>query len=653
VNEKKKTERTFFKKKWLYVLLSIAALITALTLSLQRFQTVEKENTNTACDVPVGEIYSGVRVQQSISVQKPISTISIFFATYARENSGTVEIFFIGEDSNTIYCQEQLPAEAFLDNTFVNFKMSRVITSRQDRVLDIIIRSDSEPGSAVTIWSSSADNIEGGTLTINDTVCPGDLGMQTFVKDVELLSVTVTVTMLLTVLALLAVGYVLFRPVIAYERLFAALVFGFGLLFLVVMTPFSQPDEAYHYNSAYRLSNYMLFQWGEEGELGDSADFPYDQYDVHSNTARGYLNGICHFFSKPQESETGYIPQPRGLTYFVDFIIPALGIALARLLSLNFIQLFLLGRLMNLLFYTVCVYYAVRRLPRFQLLLGLIALFPMALHQAASYSYDAFINGLAFLLIASILKAIWEEGPLPKKDFWIICVCGTLLAPAKIIYLPIIFLIWLIPKERFKSRGNKAMQCCCITAACILFMLIFSLPSIRSLSEEHTTTNWEGEVNYSLSFVFEHPIETVRIFLNTIREKGKWYFTTMVGSCLSGLSLPMPSEIAWGFAVVAFCAGFFEKKERFWDVRFASIALAVVVLLLAMTSMFLCWTSTTRSSIEGVQGRYLLPAAPLLFLSLSVRIPKLKEEFGKYLLIPCIGLEYVTILTVMNYTINH
>lgn len=450
-------------KKVSFAVICVVIGLVFVGASLHGWQTYSRIGIKSDYDIPIGEITAGTKIQQSLPVDNSIIRVSILFATWARVNSGMVDVQITGCDSGTIYVHEQLEAANMDDNTYVDFDFIQNASSGKDQRLEIAISSDSVPGQAVTCWSSAEDSIENATLQINGVEKPGDLAIKTFVinHDSDAVKLYAFKTVIIGVSILLVLGTVwalLWKKWVSYETLFAALVFFFGLLYIFTITIISAPDEQHHYHSAYQLSNYILLQ-GDTAEQWNSAAAVADYYTGHKNTSAGYLHLLNDIFAIAESGELMTIPFPRKLSYFVEYLAPAIGIALARILNLNFVCTFLLGRLMNLSFFTACVYLAVKRIPRFKLVLGLIAMFPITLQQAASYSYDAFINGIAFLLIASLFKAIWEEGLLSRKDYLYIFICSVLLAPAKIVYTLISLLIWFIPRERFPSKKDKTICC--------------------------------------------------------------------------------------------------------------------------------------------------------------------------------------------------
>lgn len=493
----------------------------------------------------------------------------------------------------------------------------------------------------IDIGTHAGEHFEINDIIIND---PATTGISLFKHLITIL----------VIIFLLVTAYVFYNRERSLQKIFAGLALGIGLFYLVTITPLSVPDEPHHYHSSYQLSNYLLFHW-DTLEYGDAQDFDYAQLMGHQNTSSGYLRIINELGGEASEGESVLIPKPRALSYFIEYLPQALGIMLARILNLNFITKFLIGRLFNLFFYSVCLYFAVKRIPKFKLVLGLIGIMPMSLHQAASYSYDAFINGMAFVLIASILKAVYEENRLDRKDYLWVLISGVLLAPAKVIYSAILLLCFLIPQARFKNKQQKLQRIALILTIAAVFVVLFQRNGLASMTTGVDGLNWEGQHNYTLSFVFQHPLRTAEIFLQTFIELWENWFYWMIGSSLSGFTLPVPTWIINVFILIIFLAMLSQLRttESLPSVhRYCYLCVFVAVLLLAMTYMFLSWTSDTREIIQGVQGRYLIPVFPLLMFALSNKTLVLRRNIDKELIIVSMFLHGNVIINILNYTLQ-
>lgn len=66
-----------------------------------------------------------------------------------------------------------------------------------------------------------------------------------------------------------------------------------------------------------------------------------------------------------------------------------------------------------------------------------------------------------------------------------------------------------------------------------------------------------------------------------------------------------------------------------------------------LTSMFLAWTYNDILSIQGVQGRYFIPIAPVLFLVFRINQFGLKHDPLQWMSMSTFGLNQIYLLTVL------
>lgn len=392
------------------------------------------------------------------------------------------------------------------------------------------------------------------------------------------------------------------------------LTLALGLVWLAVMSPLAIPDEEYHYRVSWCLSSFLLGRW-EDPTRGDGRYFDFTGLRGHFNVPRGAARLFGELLPTGPRggpvTALGTVPA----VYLPMYLPQTMGLALGRALDLGFGGVFALGRLGNLLFYSLCLSLAVRLCRRYKTALLFAGLLPMALHQAASFSYDPFLNGMALLFFAALLRCTGGEGPLPAGDLAALTGSAALLAPAKGACVPMLFLVWLIPIRRFSSPGERRRKLWGIMGLCALTLALFFLPTVsRQLGGE---LNWEGERNYTLAFVRSRPLETAGIFGRTLRREGLGWLRCMVGRSLAGLTLPLPGWISAALLGTLPLAGTPEGEPPGAGTRASFLAAAAGMALLTMAVMFFTWTSDTRDVIQGVQGRYFLPAAAPMAAALS------------------------------------
>ena len=387
-----------------------------------------------------------------------------------------------------------------------------------------------------------------------------------------------------------------------------------GLVWLSVMSPLAVPDEEYHYRVSWCVSNYLLGQW-RDPLRGTQRYFDFTGLRGHYNVPAGYARLFGEILADGPEGESVQVLDALPSAYLPMYLPQTLGLALARILRLGFGGAFLLGRGANALFYALCLGAAAALAPQYKTALAAGGLLPMALHQAASFSYDGFELGMALVYSGALLGALSGEGPLGRREWTALFAGAVLLAPAKGGCLPLLGLVWLIPAERFGNARSRRRRLWGLTFAAALAMAVFFLPTVSR--QIGGTLNWEGEHNYTLAFLLRRPAAALGLYGRTLRsELGNWLLC-MAGSSLAGLTLPLPVWIPAALLLLLPPAGMTEGPGLSGRARLAVLAAAAGMVLLSMTVMLLTWTSDTRLMIQGVQGRYFLPAAPLLSAALA------------------------------------
>ena len=474
------------------------------------------------------------------------------------------------------------------------------------------------------------------------------LGERPPVTDSERVAFFVFSFKLLLLLGLTALGEAALTARRDVTRLYAPAALLLGLFMLFAVTPLSAPDEQAHYECVFQLSQRLLGQ-----REYNPAYFDFSGLSGHFNVSSGYLRLMDGLFSPLPEGKL--LPWPeRGIAYFPEYLPQTVGLTLARLLGGNFLTALLLGRFTNLLFFIGCLALAIRTAPEeARHTLGLMGLLPITLQQCASLSYDSFILGLSLLLLAQILCAARERGPISLPRLGGIFLCAVLLAPTRAVYAVLSALLWLIPAGRFGGKGRRGLTFVLLLFLCAGAAVLAQYNTMAAMGGGGASLNWEGGQNYTLPFILAHPGRTAGIFLRTLRELLLPWLLEAHGGTLSGLSLRIHRWIPAGFALLLLLSvSAREEGERpDWRERVLLLATAAAVVLGTMGAMLLGWTSDTRDVIAGVQGRYFLPVLPLGYLALGNGFLLSRRDKGRYLLWAGAFLSTEALFGVLNYTL--
>lgn len=415
-------------------------------------------------------------------------------------------------------------------------------------------------------------------------------------------------------------------------RPFILFVLAFGLPYVFGILPLSAPDEFFHFRATVTLAA----QWLHGDALIDPAYLSVEGFAAHQNTAQtaaAVMNGL---FSEPLTGELVNMAEYcegaylRPVAYSVVYLPQAAGAALAMLLGLNRMCLYILADLCNLLCYTVLVCLAVRLMPQWKTLLSMVATLPMALQQAASLSSDGMINGLAFLLIAQILRLAVKRERITWRNVLPLVLTAVLLAPAKVVYACMLLTLLILPMDCYRNRKQKWLFLVgtCVAAGCAV--LVFQLGSILETAAGGPDAVAGNVERFTLAYALGHPAALVRLIVRTHTPNYLyWLAETAVGRELSGLSLQLYHGDAWClwllllFTAVAVPEGQMVLRGRDRLVLAATVAL---VYLGITASMLFAWTSVSDPVIQGVQGRYFLPVLPLALLALQGGSVRLKRD---------------------------
>lgn len=464
------------------------------------------------------------------------------------------------------------------------------------------------------------------------------------------------------------------------------LVTGFlmGIIYMMVLIPFSSPDEPAHFVSANRLANQMMgitatdkngnvyLRESEDREFVQrpgKVDFDQFYEEINDSLQTEY---VAHSSVRATGAiSAAYLPQ-------------AIGIVLARLINANYFVLVNMGRLMNLLTYVIIVTFAIKLIPFGKWYLFTITQFPMVLELTSSYSYDTIILASSFLFVSIMFKWIYEEKRIRTWQFVLMLFLGILVAALKVVYLPLVGMIFLLPAEKTFFKKKSTWRLCKLAGVCVIAIIavLLNLNMARGVAnsivrqvdsgeiefeqtiiEEASTSseqeesleiieeasadseqeeavdieeNDEVKTFYSLKSLTQDIFTLPKVILNTIIRQSGFYFETMIGASLGWLEISIPSYV-WVGSVVLLLFSLLQENvqgkiilsHRIWYcILLAGCVLAIFLLFLfALTTDGYKW-------ILGIQGRYFLPVILLgagIFCNEKIRLYKPMNE-GCFLL---------------------
>jgi uncharacterized membrane protein len=432
-----------------------------------------------------------------------------------------------------------------------------------------------------------------------------------------------------------------------YWQLYLAIAIFIGIAMMLLIPIGSVPDEVFHINASYRLSNVFLgIQNGSNSTPMRMDDYLMASHDYANGAYKSseqfsvYISELLSSLKSDKLVTSAIKPSSISYTYF----LPALGIAIGRIIGLGTYQTLMLGRIFNFSAFIVMTTYAIRIIPIGKLPLMVILLMPMTVQQGMSYSYDVYVNGLSAVVVAYTVMIVYEgESRLDKKNLVTLLISSMLLFSLKFFaYFLISILPWIILIERryplSKQTITKLKKIVIILV--ILSIVCFIIWGMTGASNYHYKNvyltydkNIEG---YSIGYFIAHPFELLYVICHTLIIKSDFYVNSFVGEYLCWLDVPMSHHITELYIVLLVLASIKrigDDRDILRKYKKCFVWIAVITFGFILAGMLVSWSPIAGRTIEGVQGRYLIPCVMLILLVMRSKHFQIDRQANKLILV--------------------
>lgn len=640
-------DKIFMKKNIPFLLFTLViAIFAILSIFNIKSKNVYLYDRNIQANQPIGGLYYGEKLQQEIqSSSKNLKGFGIRFGTYGRENHSLVRVTFLINDEEKY--QWEFGAETIKDGAYTVVLFPETIkNNKNDKYLLQIECSSPDGNNSITVYSTLDEGTIEESIKTKE-LSDGTLGIKVVDGSINAKIIIICVAALSVVL--FVIGFICaINETWSLQKKYLILAFAISFVYLLLLPYGIGPDEEHHFLRIFEISEgHILSDHLENGSGGRT---------MASNLKSGELDtvfGISTYWNKEidRKNETTYYFGNTALYSPVSYSIQTVAVCIAKLFTNRLVVLTYIAKIAGLIFSLFMVYMAIKYVPIKKECIFSIALIPMFIHQSVVISADGFLNAIALFFVAYILYLSYAyEGVLTKLQIVTLYVLPCVIGLTKIVYLPICLLLFMIPKERFKSKKEHiAIVGSIFILTCIVNLIWLSISS-GYLFEIRQGVNGAEQVKG----ILKNPFKYIIVIYNTIVNQFGMVFWQFFGDGLGRLSIPINRIFYFGCAgiMLILAVNNFDIKIKIKDRVLVALA-SVGCFLLICTSEYVQWTKVAATEIDGIQGRYFIPIAFMIMLSMSSSKLKVqKEGTQKYLLMFLTGMNVFVIISCIGYMLQ-
>lgn len=603
-------------------------------------------------DSPSAEFAHGQTVQQQFTAGGNIYGMRVRFHNGGMPQAGSFVAELVDKETQQVVAQTTGNTETLLNDSYsaIHFDTPYLTDETRDYILRLTPQFEN-PSAYMRIWSDA----ESGSIAF---------GVISYVADAAALYGWFNILWALAVAVAVVLYISCFILKLRKENLFLVAIMSVSLLFTMVLPPYSSPDEEGHFSSAYQLANRIEghnVEWTQD-VYRRSEDFS-EIFEDRNTSVFSYEYIYKNFFSTTESSEevltTGnWIVNDFEAVYTAG----AVGILLGKALHLGYVPMMYLGRFLNLMVFALCAYFAVKITPVGKEIFMTLAFLPITLHIANSFSRDVFVISMGFIFAAYLLKLLHQQEKYTVKQLVLLAVIALLLAPSKYIYILMCPLVLLLIKENpfaklkcgCKTKWMAAAAAAVIVVAAVLIfkdngwvLKCYIRNAFKTKDSLENLLVTSPDTTFNLGLLLQNPVVALRLFVSTVFENGAYYIKSILGGVLGYNSIYVSDAflfVIFAMLLLSVCCMpadeyTLRKRDRI------GMGAAFLLVFAAVVYAAITWTPVSYTTIYGIQGKYLMPAMPLLLLACKNRVITVTKDIFRYI---CFVMVFTDIFVVLN-----
>ena len=465
------------------------------------------------------------------------------------------------------------------------------------------------------------------------------------------------------------------------ETLFAFMAIIFGALIIYLTPPMCSPDEGTHFIHSCAVSSGQFFPQIKDNAVGRYLP-KYIQEFIANNAGRldgqydlkySYKEMLENRKDIDQSSENVFVSVNTSGTgiSLIAYFIPGIGMSVLKVFCRIFhfpyataYNILIMGRLANLLFYSVVIYLALKIIPCCKNIMFMIALMPMSIFLGASLNYDSILIATSLYYFAVLMRILCVDNyQISKKDIISVCFVTFWLVGIKQMYAPLLLLLLFVPIKKFKDKKQYFLA----MGSVVITGIVSYIPVIIMNIRLSNIQSWNREAELAQKqYVLNNLLNFFVIVARTFKEQLSSYTVSFIGS-LGNLDTSFLMPIILIFAMLLIVISLYDiSKIGNIDIKIR-IGTGVLIFLIILAScyvLYVGWTSIPGLGgigypiVGGLQGRYFIPLfifgisifSNTLLLKIDffkVRLPLLEIKVDYIVKTAMIVMDVLTVLVIL------
>jgi uncharacterized membrane protein len=381
-----------------------------------------------------------------------------------------------------------------------------------------------------------------------------------------------------------------------------------------ITPPFQAPDEPAHFLRIWQLSHGQFVSDHYGGLVPISLCNCYARFLPLENHPERKANvaAILDEFHRPLHParQQRVLFANTAIYSIVPYLPQVPAIFVGRQFALPPIALMYLGRCANVLGYALLGSLAIRITPILKWAATFVLLAPLPLFLAGSLSADPMTTSLAFLTTASVLRLMTNAQPMPWHLVATFALASVGLALCKWAYLPVVAFVFAVRRPAWGNIKRPHLLQACIVACAVAATAMWA-----GLSHPGNLRELNGDPPVQLQWILAHPFGYFHVLFKTVCTEYKTIGWTTIG-VLGWLDTRLSPWFIGPYMLLACWAAVADRgvMPLPWTSRMVAASGVLASSVIVATCVYLVCNRPGSPSIEGIQGRYLVPLALLGFV---------------------------------------